>query len=162
MDNQSFIRFKEKVEINPDTGCWEWIGYTDKGGYGRFRIGSSRNGDRNMATASRLSYEHHIGPIPDGMCVCHSCDNPACVNPDHLWLGTYQDNMDDMVAKGRWKSHGFKGEQCPRAKLTEKDVLKIRKLVKSMSNKQVAKMFGVHHSTISLIKLGKNWKHLEG
>lgn len=98
-------RFKEKYLINDETGCWEWQHATNNIGYGMFRW------DRHtMRTAHRASYEIHIGNIPDGLCVCHTCDNPKCVNPEHLWLGTIQDNMTDKVKKGRniGRTPGFK------------------------------------------------------
>lgn len=87
-------RFWERVNKQPD-GCWLWTGTTNLRGYGIL----ARN--NTMQLAHRFSYELHKGVIPDGMFVCHSCDNPPCVNPDHLWLGTNADNVSDMVAKGR-------------------------------------------------------------
>lgn len=98
-------RFNKKYLINEHTDCWEWTRSTNNVGYGMFRY---RKG--LMRTAHRVSYEMHKGPIPDGMIVCHTCDNPKCVNPDHLWLGTRRDNYNDMVAKGRSKTfvHGTK------------------------------------------------------
>lgn len=87
-------RFWERVQKTDD--CWLWTGSTDKDGYGWFWV------DGKTATAHRFSYAlHNDGAIPDGLYVCHSCDNPPCVNPDHLWLGTNQDNMDDCARKGR-------------------------------------------------------------
>ena len=89
-------RFNKKYVINEDTDCWEWQNATNNIGYGMFRFDNN-----TMRTAHRVSYELYNGPIPPGMCVCHKCDNPKCVNPKHLWLGTNKDNHDDMVSKGR-------------------------------------------------------------
>ena len=89
-------RFNKKYLINEDTDCWEWQNAKNNIGYGMFRW------DRHtMRTAHRVSYELHNGPIPEGLVVCHKCDNPICVNPEHLWVGTLKDNAQDMVAKGR-------------------------------------------------------------
>ncbi len=87
-------RFESKWTPEPNTGCWLWIGSIDTGGYGSIRIGK-------LKIASRVSYELHVGPIPDGMCVCHRCDVRSCVNPAHLFLGTHKANMDDKSQKGR-------------------------------------------------------------
>jgi hypothetical protein len=97
------IRFDQSYEIDSVTGCWNWIKAVDQRGYGVF--------SENLATvkAHRFSWEKAFGKIPDGQgyhgtCVCHHCDNPACVNPDHLFLGSMQDNVDDMMAKGRHRT----------------------------------------------------------
>jgi len=91
------VRFHDnKYDINEITGCWEWKRATNNIGYGMFRIKQGL-----MRTAHRVSYELFNGPIPNGMVVCHTCDNPKCVNPDHLWVGTMLDNIRDMDSKGR-------------------------------------------------------------
>lgn len=91
------VRFNDnKYEVNEITGCWEWKRATNNIGYGMFRIKQGL-----MRTAHRVSYELFKGPIPKGMVVCHTCDNPKCVNPDHLWAGTMLDNIRDMDQKGR-------------------------------------------------------------
>ena len=99
------VRFNNKYEINQQNDCWEWQYSTNNIGYGMFRWAKGI-----MRTAHRVSYEMFIGPIPKGMCVCHKCDNPKCVNPDHLWLGTVKQNMQDKVLKGRHigRKPGFK------------------------------------------------------
>ena len=103
------------------------------------------------------SYEFHKGPIPKGLCVCHRCDNPPCVNPDHLFVGTNLDNTKDRNQK---KRHSF-GEHHASAKLTEKQVLDIRSRPISWgSNSLIAKEFNVDRSVISNIRRGKTWKHL--
>jgi hypothetical protein len=84
-----------KIKINLQTDCWEWQAATNNVGYGFIRDGNK------MRTAHRVSYEQHVGPIPLGKIVCHTCDNPKCINPAHLWLGTMKDNLMDMIKKGR-------------------------------------------------------------
>src|SRR4029077_19707477 len=99
-------RFWTKVRRGNDGECWEWTAYKSPKGYGRFQVG----GIVGPRFAHRLSYEAHIGRIPEGLFVLHRCDNPACVNPDHLWLGSKADNNRDMTDKGRRRSNPPKGE----------------------------------------------------
>jgi hypothetical protein len=87
------------------TACWHWRGVTNQFGYGRF----SYRGKTQVA--HRLSYEAFVGPIPGGMSVLHKCDNPSCINPEHLWLGTYSDNRRDCLSKGRWRVKQRKGKK---------------------------------------------------
>ena len=91
--------FKEKIEENiqriPESGCWIWMGYLNKWGYGRLR----RNG--NKILAHRAAYEEYKQLIPNGLLACHTCDTPSCVNPDHIFIGTHADNMRDAANKGR-------------------------------------------------------------
>jgi len=99
--NKSLLeRLLEKVIIDKKTDCWEYQGGKNNIGYGMIRD------EMKMRTTHRVSYEEHKGPIPKGMCVCHTCDNPICCNPDHLWLGTMKQNMHDMLNKGRAKPFG--------------------------------------------------------
>ena len=91
--------------LNEKTGCWEWSKALDSKGYGRI----SRNGN-DSRLAHRLSYTVFIGTIPDKLCVCHKCDNPKCINPDHLFVGTNKDNMHDMATKGRSGNGSLSGE----------------------------------------------------
>ena len=97
------------------SGCWLWGGYTGEKGYGQIMIGGI------TYRAHRVSYEQHIGPIPEGMLVCHTCDTPSCINPEHLFVGTAKDNTQDAIRKKR----AVIGEANARAKLTEAQVLDI-------------------------------------
>ena len=100
-------RFMKKWTLEPDSGCWLWTGSRRRHGYGRMY-----SLDRKGLSAHRVSWELFRGPIPDGLDVLHKCDNPPCVNPDHLFVGTMQDNMDDMVRKGRQARGSRLGRQA--------------------------------------------------
>jgi len=146
-------RFLTKV-VKTD-GCWNWTACKDRWGYGRFKINGKHCG------AHRVSYELYKNKIPEGLLIRHSCDNPACVNPDHLKLGTVQDNVDDRTKRGRHKCGYRKGEKNGSAKLTEADVLEIRQWLEfGYTQRVIAEMFGVAHSRISMIKTGKHWSHI--
>lgn len=95
-------RFMSFVEPEPNTGCWLWNGSCFKGGYGKFRVGLKSENSRKSVKAHRFSYECFIGTIPKGVKVLHKCDTRPCVNWEHLFLGTIQDNYNDMFLKGRW------------------------------------------------------------
>jgi hypothetical protein len=141
-------RFWKYVDKRGPDDCWEWQGATTSG-YGAFAPYMHLN-----ILAHRYSYELHNRPIPDGMFVCHRCDNRPCVNPNHLFLGTLQDNHADMVQKGRHRPHG--------GKLTAEQVLEIRKLHRDgMTETAIAKLFGVGQTSISKIVLRHSWKHVE-
>jgi len=133
--------------INKETGCVEWQ-KARSNDYGKVTI------NYRQERAHRISYEINIGPIPDGMFVLHHCDNPPCINPDHLFLGTQADNCADMANKDR----STRGERNPQAKLTGEDVTSIREM--NGSNIQIAKNFGVCQATISNIKARRSWKHM--
>jgi hypothetical protein len=122
-------------------------------------VGSRADGTRKSMSAHRVSYEIAYGEIPDGMEVCHKCDNPCCVNPAHLFVGTRQDNIDDRERKGR--NNPPKGEANPKAKLTESDVLEIRaKRLQGISFGKLAKEYGVCKKTIQCAASGKSWSYL--
>jgi hypothetical protein len=147
-------RFMKKVWPEPNSGCWLWDASTGPKGYGQFRMI-----DGTVKRAHRLSYEWHVGPIPTGMCVCHKCDVPTCVNPDHLFLGAQAENMADMRRKGRGsKWPGKRGEASSSSKLTEHEVQKIRS--SKLKGIELAKMFGVSTTNISAIKSRKIWRHI--
>lgn len=128
-------RFWSKVEMIPFHTCWEWMGAK------HFRYGSIRMGGRGSPTklAHRYSYKLHYGDFDERLFVCHTCDNPSCVNPRHLFLGTHQDNMDDMKKKGR--QIGNKR----RNKLSYDDVKKIRSLKGQMSIRKISELFNLNH-----------------
>lgn len=142
--------------VNKTDTCWLWVGGTksDKG-YGGFYL----NG-KNMG-AHRASWILHYGEIPEGMHVCHTCDNPKCVNPEHLFLGTNADNRQDSVDKGRANGGSIPGSQHYNHKVTEDIVLLIRKL-RSEGHKQkdLAVQFNLDPTTISDIIRRKSWKHI--
>ena len=146
MDAVTVDRFMSKVAVNGDSGCWEWTAFKDKDGYGFLRVKGKG------WKAHRFSYELFKGPIDKGLNVCHSCDNPECVNPYHLFQGTQSDNMKDMTSKGRRT-----------VKFDEKTVLFIRKFIKRNgkgSGTFLGRWFGVSQSAISAANVGKNWRHI--
>jgi hypothetical protein len=145
-----FVRFWRKVQKTP-SGCWEWGGARHLQGYGFIK-----RKDGAQLRAHRVSYEIHYGPIPDGFDVCHRCDNPPCVNPEHLFLGTDLDNMQDMIAKGRKVSSP--GVRNGQAKLTEEDVLSIR--AARGRQEAIAALYDVSQTLVSSIKSGRRWAHL--
>ncbi len=145
-------RFWSKVEVDSETECWNWKAFRDKNGYGVISI----NG--KIRKAHRISFHIHYRRLPL-LNICHSCDNPACCNPHHLWEGTQGDNMKDMADKGR-SLHRY-GIQHPCAKLTTDKVIEIRQLVSSgVEQKKVAGMFDVTQSAVSKIVTGRTWKHV--
>ena len=132
-----------------EAGCWVWAGARDAHGYGMLSI------NNNTRRAHRVAYEAFCEEIPQGMVICHSCDNPSCINPAHLRVGTQADNVADREARGR---RDVKGEQIGTAKLVEADVLNIRS--SELSGVALAKQYDVHPTTISLIKSRKTWSHV--
>lgn len=149
-------RFWGKVtKAGPDE-CWMWQGACNGNGYGSFRVPG-----RMTVTASRYAYFIATKKWPGRYLVCHACDTPLCVNPAHLWLGLPADNTRDMVEKGRARNGDRRGSKNPRAKLSEDAVREIKRLIETgMSNMAIGERFSVHHSTVSLIRLGLKWKHV--
>lgn len=143
------------IRVQKTSSCWIWTGVKDIDGYGLAKFYFSRE-----KRAHRLSYEIHFGTIPRGMHVLHKCDNPSCVSPEHIFLGTNIDNIRDMVKKGR-NAKGFTNGRGM-AKLTNEDIISIRDLLKEKTQKEVAAIFGMSYSCINGIKTGRSWRHLLG
>lgn len=142
--------------VNKSDGCWEWVGNKHQQGYGL--MGDSNRG--KTLKSHRISWEIHNGPIPEKMCVLHKCDNTSCVNPNHLFLGTQQDNITDMVSKGRQRTGRMMGSTNPISKLTEAQVLEIRALVGTMTQKAISSLYSVGEMTISRVVNRKLWGHI--
>lgn len=167
--NKSFEqRFWEKVDKSDIDGCWLWRGATQAPwGYGSFQRGVGADGKNHSDVAHRVSYELTYGPILNGLFVCHHCDNPRCVRPDHLFLGTHTDNMADMHQKGRSMSQTkpecyARGERQHLAKLTSEQVkeIKSRATGKRGERANFAREFGVSDVAISDLLNGKTWRHI--
>jgi len=154
LDQGIHIRFWPKVNFTKS--CWEWNASKDVKGYGMFRPVFGRS----MEHAHRTSWKLVNGNIPVDMMVLHICDNPACVRPDHLWLGNNQDNMTDMVSKNR--SKGAAGEKNSHAKLSVDNVREIRMLVSKQhrSYANIAKIFGITPTQARKVSTGKAWSHV--
>jgi hypothetical protein len=158
----------EYVHDSSEPGaCWTWAGFTNAKGYARFGIGYARN------YAHRVSFKLFVGPIPAGLEVCHTCDNPSCVNPKHLFVGTQDDNAQDMVEKGRSakgaKSGSYRhpekrpcGERNAQHKLTDVQVLEIRSRYQAggVSQQALAIEYGVCQPNIGCIVRREHWKHI--
>lgn len=150
-------RFWPKVDVRGPDECWPWTAATFPKGYGKIGRGGRAAG---VIEAHRASWLLAHGPIPDGLCVLHSCDNPPCVNPAHLFLGTLAENVADMMAKGRHRNGVSRGEANGRAKLTAGQVDEIRGRARGggESRAALARIFGVSWPTIDRIVRGTRWR----
>jgi len=133
--------FWAKVDKRGPDECWPWLAAKSRDGYGKLGLAS------HTLRAHRVAWWLANGPLPEGMCVCHHCDSVGCVNPSHLFLGTYADNAADMVQKGRQYS-----------KLTEEDVRTIREEYATTTQKVLARKYGVAQPTVSQAILGDTWR----
>lgn len=162
LSEKDIIRFWSNVSISTDTNnCWEWKISKRRFGYGRFKL------NKHTCVSSRVSFTICNGNIPEGMLVCHKCDNPSCCNPTHLFLGTVKDNTQDMLSKKRNNSKvphiNSIGQLNHQSKLTEEQVLEIRRLYilpNHLSQRQLGKIYNVSKNAIKLIIDRKKWKHL--
>ena len=147
-------RFERNSIPEPNSGCWFWVGARNNNGYGKL------NADGKMRYAHRVAWELFRGPIPEGMWVLHNCHmgHEGCCNPDHCYLGTHADNVNDRVTVGR-QARGARVGGC---KLTATQVLEIVRLAQTGEwlQRELAKLFGVERSSVGLILRGKNWSHL--
>lgn len=141
-------RFEALYIPEPNTGCFLWLGALRGKGYGCFKVGNKNQ------IASRVSYELYKGPIPEGMVVCHSCNTPSCVNPEHLYVGRYSDNTQQAVKEGRqFIASGTKNGQ---AKLTYEQVVAIRN--DPRYQREIAKDYNISQLHVSRIKRKLVWK----
>lgn len=151
-------RIRRLSLLDHDTGCWNWIS-TTRNDYGRLIIGSRADGTRKSISAHRLSYLTFHGDIPEGLHIYHKCDNKKCVNPEHLFAGTRQENVDDREAKGR-NNHVY-GEKSGRAKLSDADVISARRLRSiGVTFQEIASRFMVSKKTIMSAINGTTWAHV--
>lgn len=155
MNSNEFMNY---VNIQGDDDCWLWLGAQNGRGYGRLEF------EGTYQQAHRVSYQIHCEPIPDGYNVLHTCDNAICVNPKHLFLGTQQDNVDDMVAKGRDSfahERPLIGANHPSAILNDDKVREIKRLLEEgHRHRDIASWFDVSRQTITNISTGKRWHHI--
>ena len=154
-------RFEEKVDRNGDGGCWNWTASCIASGYGN--MGVKRDGKWRVLAAHRLAWEFYRGPIPHhdsyhGLCVCHTCDNRRCVNPEHLFLATNKGNTDDRDRKGR--NVAYKGERHGSSKLTENQVREIRALPEDIGWEEIAKKYGIGRTHVRRIRRRESWAHI--
>lgn len=174
ISDKEIDRFWKKVNIRSSDECWEWMASCNKKGYGRVKAFGT------MTLAHRVSFFISNGYLTDGLFVCHTCDNPSCCNPIHLWEGTNDDNMQDCIAKGRHisqnpssvsgENHFYnrkpelrpKGEKNSRAKLKDADVIEIIRMTREgiIPRNQIALMYGVSKGVIGKIAARLSWKHL--
>lgn len=144
------MSFEDKYQPVPECGCWIWTGGATSAGYGQIRI------DGKVQYAHRFSFERHHGISAAGKEVCHKCDTPACVNPDHLFLGTHKENFLDAAAKGRMTAQ--KGQLSVKAKLTNEQVIAIR--ADDRSTRAIGAEYGISNRNVSAIKRRETWRHI--
>lgn len=141
-------RIEMNVERVPESGCWVWLGFVDRAGYGQISV------HRKNTTAHRAAYEAFVGPAHPDLHVCHRCDVRCCVNPGHLFLGTPKENQQDMARKNR----SVYGEKNGRVKLTAQQVLEIR--ASTLPQRELARMYGVGQSHIQRVRTKQVWQRV--
>lgn len=146
-----YTRFWSKVAIGNPNDCWEWQASRNKDGYGKF----------DSTNSHRVAWKLTYGEIPHELFVCHKCDNPPCCNPNHLFVGTAAINNLDMKIKGRSRGGRLSGEDHPKSKLTNEQVKQIKTMhANGLSDRKIARQFGVVQTTISAIVTGRSWKQI--
>ena len=149
-----FERFQGNYIPEPNSGCWLWMNSLNESGYGHIALPTGI-----QKKAHRISWMLHYGQDPGELFVCHKCDNPCCVNPDHLFLGTQADNLKDCQKKNRFsRTHQAKGERQGNSKLTDEMVLAIR--ASPLSLRQAAAQWGTTFTNISDIRKRRSWRHV--
>lgn len=149
MPSTTFDSILDRIFVNQETDCWEWLGGTDRDGYGIVSI------DNKTKRVHRVMYDLYFGSIDPDLVICHVCDNPVCCNPEHLFQGTIKDNSEDMVEKGR----SLKGERNVKTALRWEEVEDIKRMyAEGMKQREIAAMYGMTQQAISGIVSGKNWK----
>lgn len=158
-DDRLPARFWAKVQRPANDGaCWVWVGARVEKGYGQIRVGSGTVKAHRLMLAAKLGR-----PIGEGLFTCHTCDNPSCVNPAHLWEGTSAENAQDRNRKGRSGAHVHpermaRGETSGRAKLTDDEIRTIRNTAGTL--REIATPFGISRSQVSRIRRGEHWRHV--
>lgn len=148
-------KFWGQVNVCGLNDCWEFTSYLYKNGYGRFGVG------RKGVLAHRFAYWYVYRSMPNGLSVCHRCDNRKCCNPFYLFAGTAADNANDMIRKGR--ANPARGERNWQSKLTADDVIRMRRLrLNGMSQKEIAPLFGISRKQVSCVVRGVQWAHITG
>lgn len=156
--NKNIVPLKErlysKAIINKNSGCWEMQPFKGHR-YPKIQI------ENRCERANRISYEITFGKIPSGVHCLHKCDNTKCINPEHLFLGTHQENMHDKIKKGRAKYDGPKGTRCAQHKLQDYEVKEILDLLnKNHTQISISRKYGICQQTISKIKTNQTWLHI--
>ena len=152
-------RFWEKVDVRDEDECWPWLGGTNTKGYGTVFLFVREDRRSVYNTSNRIAYELTYGPLPEGLCACHTCDNPPCCNPKHLFAGTHMDNTIDKVNKGRARNGVTCGERNHLAKLTWEKVDRIRALDRAgVSRREIGELSGVTDKMVGYIVRGVYWR----
>jgi len=149
-------RFEQRYEIDDETGCWEWTGTMMGGGYGQMSVNNRNEG------AHRISYRLHNGEIPEGAFICHTCHNPPCVNPDHLYAGDAASNAQDAIENGDWPE--IRGSDTGNSELTEDDVREMRGRYADgeVTYEDLKREYDVSLGTVSRAIRGIDWEHVDG